>query len=67
MNETLRSEADSLDEAAERLADLSIELLSRGVKGDQESVRVERELQRARRSIVKASQILRSISGESRD
>lgn len=67
MDEDLQNQADLLDEIAERLADVSLELLSRAIDGDGGSARLEREIQRARRSIVKASEILRSVSGQSRD
>lgn len=59
-------EAETLASISEQLADAAIDLLSDAVRhgGDEksEAVRIERELQRARRSIAKAEEILRGIT-----
>lgn len=67
MRNSLRAEIDELDALAERLADAAIDLLAQGIDGDSSAVRLEREVQRARRSVLKAAEILRSLSGEQRD
>lgn len=67
MKDRLRDEAERLSEAAERLADVAMELLSAGVNGDETSVAIEREVQRARRSVAKASEILRAVSDQPSD
>ena len=67
MREQLGREAEILSETAERLADVALDLLASGVKGDSEAVRLERDIQRARRSVVKASEILRSLGGQPDD
>lgn len=67
MREQLGREAEILSETAERLADVALDLLASGVKGDSEAVRLERDIQRARRSVVKACEILRSLGGQPDD
>ena len=44
--------------------DLTIDLLARGIEGDAAAVRLEREVQRARRSVAKAGEILRSVTDD---
>ncbi|WP_419909299.1 hypothetical protein [Candidatus Poriferisodalis sp.] len=60
--------ADRLDDTAERLAELSIELLQ-GALADadtsDERSRLERSVTRARRATVKAASILRESTGAS--
>ena len=72
MNGDFEREADALADVAERLADASIDLLAAAIRdGDgsvaKEAERVERELQKARRAVVKAEGILRGISSRRGD
>jgi hypothetical protein len=72
MNGDFEREADALADVAERLADASIDLLAAAIRdGDgnvaKESERIERELQKARRAVVKAEEILRGISSRRDD
>ena len=72
MNANFQGEADELADIADRLADASMDLLTGAVRdggGDaaKEAERVERELQKARRSVVKAVGILRGISSRRDD
>ena len=62
MSENIRREAELLAGIEDRLADLTIDLLARGIEGDAAAVRLEREVQRARRSVAKAGEILRSVT-----
>lgn len=68
MNDEISSIADRLDDTAERLAELSIELLQ-GALADadtsDERARLERKVTRARRATIKAASILRESVGES--
>lgn len=72
MNTDFESEAESLAVIADRLADASINLLAAAIRdGDanaaKEAEHVERELQKARRAVVKAEGILRGISSRRDD
>lgn len=72
MNADFESEAESLVEIADRLADASIDLLAAAIRdGDtnaaKEAEHVERELQKARRAVVKAEGILRGITSRRDD
>jgi len=72
MNGDFEREADALADVAERLADASIDLLAAAIRdGDgnvvKEAEQIERELQKARRAIVKAEGILRGISSRRDD
>ena len=66
MNDEISSIADRLDDTAERLAELSIELLQ-GALADadtsDERARLERQVTRARRATIKAASILRESTG----
>lgn len=66
MNDEISSIADRLDDTAERLAELSIELLQ-GALADadtsDERARLERKVTRARRATIKAASILRESTG----
>lgn len=64
MSENIRREAELLAGIEDRLADLTIDLLARGIEGDAAAVRLEREVQRARRSVAKAAEILRSVTDD---
>lgn len=64
MSENIRREAELLAGIEDRLADLTIDLLARGIEGDAAAVRLEREVQRARRSVAKAGEILRSVTDD---
>ena len=68
MNDEISSIADRLDETAERLAEVSIELLQ-GALADadtsDERARLERKVTRARRATIKAASILRESVGGS--
>ena len=67
MNDEISSLADRLDDTAERLAELSIELLQ-GALADadtsDERARLERKVTRARRATLKAAAILRESVGD---
>lgn len=72
MNTDFESEAESLADIADRLADASIDLLAAAIRtGDRNDAReaehVERELQKARRAVVKAEGILRGINSRRDD
>lgn len=72
VNENFDREAEQLADIAERLADASLDLLAVAIReGDsdvsREAERLERELQKARRSVVKAEGILRGISSRRDD
>jgi hypothetical protein len=58
--------ADEIDALAERLADRSIELLRTALGGDTagSAAGTERIVTRARRSLMKASTLLRGIPGD---
>lgn len=62
-DEALRSLADEIDAIAERLADRSLELLRAAVHdaGGTEAAASERVVTRARRSLEKASTLLRGL------
>lgn len=66
MNDEIAELADRLDDTAERLAELSIELLQ-GALADadtsDERSRLERSVTRARRATIKAASILRESTG----
>lgn len=67
MSGDFEREADALGIIAERLADASIDLLSTALHDGNDKLpkdveHVERELQKARRSVVKAEAILRGIN-----
>ena len=68
MNDEIAELADRLDDTAERLAELSIELLQ-GALADadtsDERSRLERSVTRARRATIKAASILRESTGPS--
>lgn len=68
MNDEIAELADRLDETAERLAELSIELLQ-GALADADTsdqrARLERSVTRARRATIKAASILRESMGAS--
>ena len=68
MNDEISSIADRLEDTAERLAELGIELLQ-GALADadtsDERARLERKVTRARRATIKAASILRESVGES--
>ncbi len=68
MNDEIAELADRLDDTAERLAELSIELLQ-GALADadtsDERARLERRITRARRATHKAASILRESMGAS--
>lgn len=61
------SVADQLATINEGLADSALAILSRAVKGDSQDLRVEKDVQRARRAITKAESILRAISDDQID
>ncbi len=61
------SVADQLATINEVLADSALAILSRAVKGDSQDLRVEKDVQRARRAITKAESILRAISDDQID
>lgn len=69
--EGFEREADAVAAIAERLADAALDLLSEAIheddEGRAEAVRMERELQRARRSLTKAEGILRGVSSRQDD
>lgn len=72
MNGDFEREADALADVAERLADASIDLLAAAIRDGsgnvvKEAERIERELQKARRAVVKAEGILRGISSRRDD
>jgi len=72
MNGDFEREAEALADVAERLADASIDLLADAIRdGDgnvvKEAEQIERELQKARRAVVKAEGILRGISSRRDD
>jgi hypothetical protein len=62
-DEALTSLADEIDAIAERLADRSLELLREAVHGaaTTEAAAAERVVTRARRSLEKASSLLRGL------
>ena len=66
MQDEITELADRLDDTAERLAELSIELLQ-GALADadtsDERSRLERSVTRARRATIKAASILRESTG----
>lgn len=66
MNDEIIELADRLDDTAERLAELSIELLQ-GALADADvsdtRARLERSVTRARRATIKAASILRESTG----
>jgi hypothetical protein len=64
-DEALASLADEIDGLAERLADRALELLTAAVRGaeDPDVARTERVVTRARRSLEKASSLLRELDG----
>lgn len=68
MNDEITELADRLDDTAEQLAELSIELLQGALAdadtSDQRS-RLERSVTRARRATIKAASILRESMGAS--
>ncbi|WP_419856268.1 hypothetical protein [Candidatus Poriferisodalis sp.] len=68
MNDEIAELADRLDDTAERLAELSIELLQ-GALADADTsdqrARLERSVTRARRATHKAASILRESMGAS--
>lgn len=68
MNDEIAELADRLDDTAERLAELSIELLQ-GALADADTsdqrARLERSVTRARRATIKAASILRESTGAS--
>ena len=68
MNDEITELADRLDDTAERLAELSIELLQ-GALADADTSearsRLERSVTRARRATIKAASILRESTGAS--
>ena len=68
MHDEITELADRLDDTAERLAELSIELLQ-GALADadtsDERSQLERSVTRARRATVKAASILRESTGPS--
>ncbi|MCY3586741.1 MAG: hypothetical protein OXF61_06440 [Acidimicrobiaceae bacterium] len=68
MNDEIAELADRLDDTAERLAELSIELLQ-GALADADTsdqrARLERSVTRARRATIKAASILRESMGAS--
>ena len=70
MNDDISALADRLDETAERLAELSIELLQ-GALADadlsDERAQLERKVTRARRATLKAASILRESIGDQND
>ena len=54
--------AGTLESCNEQIADVCTDLLRSALRGDAEAQSVERSLQRARRSIAKAEQILQSLN-----
>ena len=68
MNDEISEMAERLDDTAERLAELSIELLQ-GALADADTsdqrARLERSVTRARRATIKAASILRESVGPS--
>ncbi len=68
MHDEITELADRLDDMAERLAELSIELLQ-GALADADTsdhrARLERSVTRARRATIKAASILRESTGAS--
>ena len=54
--------ANEAERLAESIADLALDLLHEALSGDGASQRSEKELQKARRSVMKAEQILRTLS-----
>lgn len=72
MNADFEREADALADVADRLADASIDMLTAAIRDSdgnvvKEAERIERELQKARRAVVKAEGILRGISSRRDD
>lgn|GEM_PF-2098126 len=69
INGDFDSDADALAAIADRLADASIDLLAAAVRDGDGNVadRLQRELQKARRAVVKAEGILRGISSRRDD
>lgn len=72
VNADFEREAELLADVAERLAETSIDLLAAAIRdGDKnaakEAEHVERELQKARRAVVKAEAILRGIRSRQDD
>jgi len=69
INGDFDSDADALAAIADRLADASIDLLTAAVRDGDGNVadRLQRELQKARRAVVKAEGILRGISSRRDD
>ncbi|MFM8389563.1 MAG: hypothetical protein ACKOA5_09980 [Actinomycetota bacterium] len=72
MNGDFEREADALADVADRLADASIDMLAAAIRDSdgnvvKEAERIERELQKARRAVVKAEGILRGISSRRDD
>lgn len=72
MDSDFEREAESLSEIAERLADASIDLLAAAIgESDRDAAKeaeyIERELQKARRAVVKAEGILRGIRSHQDD
>ena len=54
--------AETLESCNEQIADMCTDLLRATLRGDSNAQSVERSLQRARRSIAKAEQILQSLN-----
>jgi hypothetical protein len=68
----LEREADNLAAATERLADVALDLLSAALGSEagpaaEEVVRIEREVQKARRAVAKAEAILRALTSHRDD
>lgn len=59
--------ADQLAAINEALAEAALDILSRAVKGDNRDLKVEKDLQRARRAVAKAESIVRGITDERND
>ena len=62
--ETLSSLLESCNEG---LADICTDLLHDALNGDAAAQRIEREIQKARRSVAKAERVLREISSQRSD
>ena len=59
---TVETLADTLSNVSESLADLCQDLLLDALHGGADSVRVEKEIQKARRAVAKAEQVLRGLN-----
>lgn len=61
-SDAIESLADALSVVDDGLADLCQDLLLDALHGQQDAVKTERELQKARRAVAKAAHVLRGVS-----